>query len=56
MTNGPINDLDSSPVPYWQKEELDRRKKALELDPSSAMTWDEAKKLIRQASPDQSSS
>ena len=36
------------PVPGWQKDELDRRKRNFEANPDSALPWDEAKKQIRQ--------
>ncbi len=35
------------PVPDWQKDELDRRKRKFEANPNSAIPWDEAKKQIR---------
>ncbi len=35
------------PVPDWQKDELDRRKRNFEANPDSAIPWDEAKKRIR---------
>ncbi|MBA4020365.1 MAG: addiction module protein [Pirellula sp.] len=41
------DDLETLPVYDWQKAELDRRKAALELDPASGMTWEQAKKVIR---------
>ena len=40
------NTLDDLPVPDWQKQELDRRKAAHEKDPSSALTWPDAKARI----------
>jgi len=36
------------PVPDWQKGELDRRKRNFEANPDSAVSWDDAKKQIRQ--------
>ncbi len=36
------------PVPDWQKDELDRRKRTLEENPDSAIPWDDAKNQIRQ--------
>ena len=35
------------PVPDWQKEELDRRKRNFEANPDSAISWEDAKKQIR---------
>lgn len=46
------DDLASTPedVPLhdWQKEELDRRKARLLDDPSSALSWDEVKRSVRE--------
>lgn len=36
------------PVPDWQKDELDRRKRNFEANPDSAIPWDDAKNQIRQ--------
>ena len=35
------------PVHDWQKEELAKRKANLELNPSSALDWQEVKRRIR---------
>ncbi len=35
------------PVPDWQKEELARRKAAHQQNPDAAVTWEEAKRRIR---------
>jgi len=35
------------PVPDWQKEELDRRKRDFEANPDSAISWEDAKNQIR---------
>lgn len=35
------------PIPDWQKDELDRRKRNFQAYPDSAVSWDEAKKTIR---------
>ena len=35
------------PVPDWQKEELDRRKRDFEANPDSAIPWEDAKNQIR---------
>ncbi len=34
-------------VPDWQKEELAKRKAAHQQNPDAAVTWEEAKKRIR---------
>ena len=36
------------PVPDWQKDELDRRKRNFEANPDSAIPWDDAKRQIRE--------
>ncbi len=36
------------PIPDWQKDELDRRQRNFEANPDSAVSWDDAKKQIRQ--------
>ena len=38
---------ESIPLQPWQKEELDRRREKLENDPSSGVSWDDAKRIIR---------
>ena len=38
------------PVPQWQKDELDRRKKNFLHNPDSGLTWDQVKRDILQAS------
>jgi putative addiction module component (TIGR02574 family) len=38
---------DEIPVQEWQKEELDRRKKKFNDNPSSGLTWEAVKKNIR---------
>ncbi|MDH3716856.1 MAG: addiction module protein [Planctomycetota bacterium] len=35
------------PIPDWQKEELDRRKRTFEANPESVIPWQDAKKQIR---------
>lgn len=35
------------PVPDWQKDELDRRKRNFEANPESAVRWEDAKNQIR---------
>lgn len=35
------------PVPDWQKDELDRRKRNFEANPDSAVPWEDAKIQIR---------
>ena len=37
------------PVPQWQKDELDRRKKNFRHNPDSGLTWDQVKRDILQA-------
>jgi putative addiction module component (TIGR02574 family) len=41
-------DLARDPVPDWIIKELDARKARYERDPSTAVTWEEAKELLRQ--------
>jgi putative addiction module component (TIGR02574 family) len=36
------------PISDWQKDELDRRKRNFEANPELAISWDDAKKQIRQ--------
>lgn len=36
------------PIPDWQKEELDRRKRNFQANPDSAVSWEEARRNIRQ--------
>lgn len=38
---------DSIPIHNWQKDELARRRTALEKNPESAVSWDDAKRIIR---------
>lgn len=38
---------ESIPLHDWQKEELARRRAALEQNPQSAVSWDDAKRVIR---------
>jgi putative addiction module component (TIGR02574 family) len=40
-------DPNAVPVHSWQLEELSKRKTALTNDPSSAVTWEEAKRTAR---------
>jgi putative addiction module component (TIGR02574 family) len=40
---------ESLPIPDWQKEELDRRKKNLEANPQSGIPWEEARRRIRES-------
>ncbi len=35
------------PVHQWQKEELARRKAALQADPGSALSWEEIQRRVR---------
>jgi putative addiction module component (TIGR02574 family) len=35
------------PVPDWQKQELDKRKTSYEANPSSGVSWSEAKNRIQ---------
>lgn len=46
------DDLFAAPdaVPWhdWQKEELARRRENLDRDPNSAVSWEEAKRMIRE--------
>ncbi|MEK7726781.1 MAG: addiction module protein, partial [candidate division KSB1 bacterium] len=35
------------PVHEWQKQELDRRKANLMSSPASALSWKEAKRMVR---------
>ena len=35
------------PVPDWQKDELDRRKRNFEANPESVIRWEDAKNKIR---------
>jgi len=38
---------DELPIPGWQKEELDRREANLRANPDSVVSWEEAKRRIR---------
>ena len=38
---------DEIPIHDWQKEELERRKKNLENDPASGLTWEDVKQNVR---------
>jgi putative addiction module component (TIGR02574 family) len=37
------------PIPPWQKEELEKRRKNYQANPDSGIPWDEAKQRFRQA-------
>lgn len=39
---------ESVPIHSWQKDELARRRAALEQNPQSAVSWDDAKRVIRE--------
>jgi len=39
----------SVPIPQWQKDELDRRKKNYLRNPDSGLTWDNVKQDILQS-------
>ncbi len=38
---------ESVPLHDWQKEELNKRKAAFQLDPSTTMNWEDTKRWIR---------
>jgi hypothetical protein len=40
--------LEEAPVPEWQKKEVRKRLKDLQKNPSKAVSWDDAKKRIKQ--------
>jgi hypothetical protein len=40
--------LEEAPVPEWQKKEVRKRLKDLEKNPSKAVSWNDAKKKIKQ--------
>ncbi|MFN7689341.1 MAG: addiction module protein [Sphingobacteriales bacterium] len=40
--------LEEAPVPEWQKKEVRKRLKDLQKKPSKAVSWDDAKKRIKQ--------
>jgi len=42
---------ETPPVPEWQKQELDRRKKEHLRNPAAAIRWEEALRRIRQRKP-----
>lgn len=41
------SDPESIPVPDWQKQELDHRKAGAQADPQFGISWNEAKRRIR---------
>ena len=42
--------LDEAPIPDWQKKEVKKRFKELKKDPSSGVSWEDAKERIKQLS------
>ncbi len=40
--------LEEAPVPEWQKKEVRKRLKDLQKNPSKAVSWNDAKKKLKQ--------